>query len=1286
MTAPQQRTKVLIASSDAQFVAATVEVLAAADYEALSTTQGGECLGLCRRERPDLVLLDAVLADADGREVCRAVKSDPALADVFVVLVSGVEPSPGGTAREMDALADECLTRPLRPRELLARVRVADRLHATQRALRASEARFASLAELSPAGIYMTDAHGDFTYVSPRWCEMAGLSAEQAAGRGWTRGLDPKDRQRVTEDWYACVGAGEGWSDEYRFRMTSGKVMWVYGRARPMRDHWGRVTGYVGTTINITSRRLAEDALRMSEERYRGIVEDTPALLCSYLPDGTITFVNKAYCEYFGRTPEELVGATFLSLIPEADRFGVMDGLSTLTPGSPTQSHEHQVIGPDGEIRWQQWTNRAVFSERGEVVGYQGIGQDITERKRAEERVTHLNRVLRAILNVNEVVVRERDPQRLIQRACERLIETGGYYSAWIVLWGDAGQMAMAAEAGVGEAFSGLVAQLEAGTLPACAKQAMSEKAPVIVSVPASVCTGCPLSVGHAGRGGIVVRLEYGERAHGLLTLSAPLHLIDGSEEKALLQGVAADIALALHGIGTERRHRQAEAALRESEEKFRLLFELSADAHVLIVGEEFVDCNPACLDILGLSDRSELIGRTPADIAPAEQDDGRDSRESAKEMLALAYKHGSHRLEWACLRADGERLSLDILLNAITLQGRPAIHAVGRDVTENKRVEVERERQLRFQQALLDAMPAPVFYKDTSGRYLGVNRAFEEFFGATREALVGRTVYDVAPKELAEVYHRKDREILASPGTQIYECQVLDARGTLHDVVFHKATFQDEDENVAGLIGAVLDITQQKQAADALRRSGAILNETGRMAKIGGWEHDLITGQAVWTRELYSLAEIAPAERPPGVEEHLGYYPPEHRRILADAYTRAQKEHIPFDLELQVRTAGGKIIWCRVFGEPVVEAGRCVRMRGTCQDITELKRARAKVADLARFPAENPHPVLRVSADGTVMYANAPGQDLLASWGSGPGQPVPPTWREQVRDALATKAVWQAEAEYEGHTISFAGVPVLEGGYVNLYGRDVTRRKQIEAEREELIDELERRNEEMEWFVYTISHDLRSPLITIQGFAGQMIHAVESGELEDLPGDAQRVSRAAGRMQELLDQLLELSRIGRLMHPPERVELDSLAQDVLDALGGVIVDKGITIQQEPGLPAVFGDRVRLREVFQNLLENAAKFMGDQAEPRVEIGSRTDGDETVVYVRDNGMGIDPAYNGKIFGLFDKLDPASSGTGVGLSLVKRIVETHGGRIWVESEGTGHGATFCLTLPQQESADE
>ncbi len=227
--------------------------------------------------------------------------------------------------------------------------------------------------------------------------------------------------------------------------------------------------------------------------------------------------------------------------------------------------------------------------------------------------------------------------------------------------------------------------------------------------------------------------------------------------------------------------------------------------------------------------------------------------------------------------------------------------------------------------------------------------------------------------------------------------------------------------------------------------------------------------------------------------------------------------------------------------------------------------------------------------------------------------------------------------------------------------------------------EELEAKNAELERFTYTVSHDLKSPLVTIKGFLGLLEKDAAAGNQERMRRDVARIQSAAETMNRLLDELLELSRVGRQINPPEDVPLGELARLAVEILAGEIEASDVEIEIAPGLPVVSGDRVRLLEVFQNLLANAVKFMGDQDSPRIEVGVRTAGVEPVVFVRDNGMGIDPQYQEKIFDLFERLDVGVEGTGVGLALVKRIVEVHEGRIWVESPGEGYGSVFCFTLP-------
>jgi signal transduction histidine kinase len=236
----------------------------------------------------------------------------------------------------------------------------------------------------------------------------------------------------------------------------------------------------------------------------------------------------------------------------------------------------------------------------------------------------------------------------------------------------------------------------------------------------------------------------------------------------------------------------------------------------------------------------------------------------------------------------------------------------------------------------------------------------------------------------------------------------------------------------------------------------------------------------------------------------------------------------------------------------------------------------------------------------------------------------------------------------------------------------DITERMQAE-------EELRKKNAEIEQFIYTVSHDLRSPLVTIKTFLGYLEQDISTNNSERMVKDMGFMHTAADRMEALLNELLDMSRIGRANTPHETVTLRELAGEAQDAVAGKIDAGRVDLQVSRADLSLCGDRRRLLQIWQNLLENALKYMGDQAEPCITIGVEQQQDETVFFVCDNGIGIAPQFHERIFGIFEQLDRNTSGVGMGLTMVKRIVEMYGGRIWVESDGAGNGSCFRFTLP-------
>ena len=392
---------------------------------------------------------------------------------------------------------------------------------------------------------------------------------------------------------------------------------------------------------------IKKKALQENLDRYRTLVNQLPLLICTYLPGGAISFVNDAYCSYFDKTFDELVGSIFLSLIPETDQKTVMENISALTPAAPTQSHEHAVITPNGNIRWQRWINCAIFDVRGKVVEYQSIGEDITERKHAE----------------------------------------------------------------------------------------------------------------------------------------------------------------------------------------------------------------------------------------------------------------------------------------------------------------AELRKQKEYLNSLLETIPNPVFYKDAHGKYTGCNKAFEDFIGKPRSDIVGKTVYDLGPKEIADKYYEMDSELFKKPGKQHYEWKIKRTDGALRDVIFDKATINDSIGNIVGLVGVISDITERKQSEQALRKSEStlkailaaspigiclvrnrILKWTNQaMYRIWGYERDSLLGQS--TRMLY-----------PDIEEY--------KRIGREFYSEIE-QHGVGNIETKWVTGKGEKIYCYLQGCKLDPSDSAKGIIVAAMNITERKRIEGLVHNLSHMLIE---------------------------------------------------------------------------------------------------------------------------------------------------------------------------------------------------------------------------------------------------------------------------------------------------------------------------------------------
>ncbi len=260
--------------------------------------------------------------------------------------------------------------------------------------------------------------------------------------------------------------------------------------------------------------------------------------------------------------------------------------------------------------------------------------------------------------------------------------------------------------------------------------------------------------------------------------------------------------------------------------------------------------------------------------------------------------------------------------------------------------------------------------------------------------------------------------------------------------------------------------------------------------------------------------------------------------------------------------------------------------------------------------------------------------------------------------------SIWSVE-------VSVSYSPLSHGRFF-VFVRDITARKQAQWA-------LEQKNQEIEQFVYSVSHDLKSPLITVRTYAGILRQDLLSTDQSQVKEDLDYIDKAADKMQQLLDALLHYSRIGTVDTQAQTLSAGQPVEDCLAALAGILQNHDVKVSNSELTQKLHGDALHFAQVWQNLIENAVKYSGDQPHPLIEIGAMQQGQDVVFYVRDNGIGIAPEHNDRIFNLFSQLNQGSEGSGLGLALVKKIISIYQGRIWVESEGHGKGSCFMFTLP-------
>lgn len=447
---------------------------------------------------------------------------------------------------------------------------------------------------------------------------------------------------------------------------------------------------------------------------------------------------------------------------------------------------------------------------------------------------------------------------------------------------------------------------------------------------------------------------------------------------------------------------------------------------------------------------------------------------------------------------------------------------------------------------------------------------------------------------------------------------------------------------------------------------------------------------------KLFGLPEIHATET---LKDWIARIDPEEREAAAEAIERDFHAAKAFTARYSIIQPNGERRWVSVRGDVVADAaGTVTGLAGIVADVTDDRAAAIECARLAAIVRSAPDAIIALSPNGIVTEWNRGAQSLYGYAeeeivGTHVDRLVPKLRRDEFRHHLAAAMekciVGPLETVRRGRDgrmlpIELVAAPIVDAddlafGVLTIE-RDISQRQDSERELRAMNRALAQRSEEMEQFLTTVSHDLKSPLVTIRGFAGVVADEIGPTAPLSVRDPLQRIEGAAGRMAGLIDHLLEVSRIGRTPNRPSLIDSMALARELKADFSDELSRGQITLEIADRMPTVFADPTQLRQMLENLVSNAAKYGCPRPPAKIVVGGEEMDGEVCVFVRDFGPGVPEQFREKVFQLFQRLDHAGPGAGVGLAIVRRMMQAHNGRAWIDATPAG-GATVWLAFPKE-----
>jgi PAS domain S-box-containing protein len=1175
-------------------------------------------------------------------------------------------------------------------------------------AARGSEKELRDLIESVPAMVFVALAGPSNAFASQRWREYTGLSSKDTAGSGWQDVVHPEDLERHMGKWRVCSATGEPFEDEARFRRAAdGEYRWFLVRAVPLCDEKGKVLKWYGVLTDIEDRKQAEQARQELEEQLRAAFESNPTMYFIIDAGGKIASVNTFGAEQLGYSVSELVGQPVLNIFYEPDRDAIQNHAKECfeQPGR-TIRWEARKIRKDGTMLWVRETGNAVVLKKRPVLLV--VCENITEQKRAEEAARRSERELRDIVETIPAMAFSIRPDGSSEFVNQRVLDYTGLTAENISAPGwqstvhpddlDRHMNKWHSSMATGALFENEVRH----------RSASGEYRWFLVrAVPLRDERGIVLKWY-----GSLTDIEDRKRAEALLT-----------GEKRILEMVAKGDPLApildnLCRLVEEQASKVLTSILLVDGNRLRhggapSLPKAYTDAiDGAVIGPSVGSCGTAAY-------RGQQVIVEDIATDPLWAD-----------YRAAALPH-SLRACWSTpiFSSQGKVIATFAMYYREPRSPSVRDQEVIEQITHLAGVAIERKQTqeaLRRSEAYL--AEAQRLSKIGSWAFSPVTKK-THYWSDEMFRIWGFDPQE-GPPELRTVWqriHPEDIEGMRDSIERGFEGQLTADVVADHRIVLPDGTLKyihgishpvfDESGQVVEYVGTAVDVTERKQVEEALRRSEAYLAEAQRLTHTGSWAWDPHGDKMLYcSEELSRIYDLDPQERIPPVEVFEQRVHPEDRdRWKAEEIKGVldKKEHtIPYRILLP----DGTIKYALSIRHPVLDkAGEVVEMIGTTVDVTERKRAEEALQRSESYLAE----AQRLTHTGSWARNMLTGETSHSSeehtrlFGFDPELGIPsfeefsqhihPEDRAKVAETFDRAVRERIDFEVDLRTVMpddtikclhGVGHPVFgaAGDLIEYVGTvvDVSERKRAEAERERLR-QLEadlahtNRVSMMGELSASIAHEIKQPITAAATNAKTSLRWLqrEHPDIGEAREALSRIVKDVNRAAEIIDRNRALYRRGS--QEREMIDLNELIREMIALLHDAASRQSIAIRAEVDrtLPPITADRVQMQQVLMNLMLNGIESMKDTG-GELKIGlKKTEDGQMQLSVSDSGIGL-PAENAeRIFDAF--FSTKDQGTGMGLSISRRIVESHGGRLWATAN-SGRGATFHFTVPIEVKAIE